>query len=173
MPFETTLQVEEASDRTWLLTAPLRYQGKFEEFVVPAGFTTDFATVPRLLTWLVPTAGKYTKAAVLHDWLLGQADITRCDADGIFRRTMRELGVSPLRRYVMWAAVRLAGGIGSCGAKDLARVAGLVLFVLPVALPGTVLVLAGLGAMWLVEAGVAGVAYFLRRTPRAPSFWWS
>jgi Protein of unknown function (DUF1353) len=33
--------------------------------------------------------------------------ISRIDADGIFRQSMRELGVPFLRRWIMWAAGRI------------------------------------------------------------------
>ena len=120
MPFTTPLTVEESPDRDgcWVLTSDLKYAGKKDSFVVPCGFETNFASVPRPLTWLVPASGVYSKAAVLHDWLCGEPTISRYDADGIFRRSMRELGVSDLRRYVMWSAVRLGAGLGSSGLAE-------------------------------------------------------
>jgi hypothetical protein len=114
MPFLTgEPAVRQDGDRTWKLLEPIEYQGKHETFRVSAGFETDFASVPRLVTWLVPTYGRYTKAAILHDYLcteshLGRFD--RADADGIFRRAMRELNVGFLRRWLMWVAVRFGGG---------------------------------------------------------------
>jgi len=113
MPFTGPVVVQEV-DRgdgsRWRLVEPLTYQGRDEPFVVPAGFETDFASVPRAFTWLIPRYGRYTKAAILHDFLSQQAAAGKfawVDADGIFRRTMRELGVPILRRWLMWAAVRL------------------------------------------------------------------
>ena len=114
MPFTGDVVVRElaAGDGSrWQLVEPLVYQGRDEEFVVPAGFTTDFASVPQSLTWLVPRYGRYTKAAILHDhlWrLCAEGRFAWADADGILRRAMRELGVPLLRRWLMWGAVRLA-----------------------------------------------------------------
>ncbi|MGY1804549.1 DUF1353 domain-containing protein [Blastococcus sp. SYSU D00922] len=51
----------------WALVDALVYQGRRDRFVVPAGFRTDFASVPRPVTWLVPRFGAYTLAAILHD----------------------------------------------------------------------------------------------------------
>ncbi|HEY4631862.1 MAG TPA: DUF1353 domain-containing protein [Blastococcus sp.] len=34
----------------WSLVDDLVYQGRWERFVIPAGFRTDFATVPRVVT---------------------------------------------------------------------------------------------------------------------------
>lgn len=115
MPFAGDVVVRElagADGSRWRLEEPLSYVGREETFVVPAGFVTDFASVPQALTWLVPRYGRYTKAAILHDhlWdLCRQGRFAWVDADGLLRRSMRELDVPFLRRWLMWGAVRLAG----------------------------------------------------------------
>jgi hypothetical protein len=111
VPFEPgSLTVSRVDANTWALVDELVYQGSWERFVVPAGFRTDFASVPRVVTWLVPRFGAYTLAAILHDWLCSEGirsgTVTSRDADGIFRRVMRESGVPVLRRWLMWAGVR-------------------------------------------------------------------
>lgn len=115
----------------WLLTEPLTWSGRFHGLVrqvdVPASpehpFSTDLASVPRSLTWLFPRYGKYTKAAVLHDYLCQNfrnapsvaSDafsllplVDRSDADEVFLLVMEELGVPWLRRRLMWGAVSWA-----------------------------------------------------------------
>jgi hypothetical protein len=111
MPFVPgSLTVTRVDDDRWALVDDLVYQGSWERFVVPAGFRTDFATVPRPVVWLVPRFGAYTLAAILHDWLCSEGirsgAVTSRQADGIFRRVMREAGVPVLRRWLMWAGVR-------------------------------------------------------------------
>ena len=111
MPFEPgSLTVSRVDAYTWSLVDPLVYQGRRQRFVVPAGFRTDFASVPRLVTWLIPRFGADTLAAILHDWLcregIRSGAVTPRQADGIFRRVMRESGVPVLRRWLMWAGVR-------------------------------------------------------------------
>ncbi len=54
---------------SWRTGLRLVYVGKHEVFVVPAGFRTDLASVPRVFTWLIPRYGIYTLAAILHDYL--------------------------------------------------------------------------------------------------------
>ncbi|MCV2491806.1 DUF1353 domain-containing protein [Geodermatophilus sp. YIM 151500] len=112
MPFVSdTLVVERVDERWWRTREPLVYLGRRDRFVVPAGLLTDFATVPRVVIWLIPQFGRYTMAAVLHDWLvtegLRSGVVTSRQADGIFRRVMREQGVPVVRRWLMWAGVRL------------------------------------------------------------------
>jgi hypothetical protein len=111
VPFEPgTLVVRRVGPNTWALVDDLVYQGRRQRFVVPAGFRTDFASVPRVVTWLVPRFGAYTLAAILHDWLcregIRSGAVSPPEADGIFRRVMRESGVRVLLRWMMWAGVR-------------------------------------------------------------------
>ena len=50
MPFtDGKVVVEEISDERWALVEPVTYEGNTETFVVPAGFETDFASVPRVV----------------------------------------------------------------------------------------------------------------------------
>jgi hypothetical protein len=123
---------------------------------VPAGFVTDFASVPGLFTWLVPRYGRFTKAAILHDFLCGEAKegrFIRSQADGIFRRVMRELGVGFIRRWVMWAAVRLGSG-WSVFQPNLWQFLLVLLIAAPTAafvLTPTVVILVALAVFWIVE----------------------
>jgi hypothetical protein len=155
MTFRTPLQAENISDENWKLLADLVYEGRDDDFRVPAGFITDFASVPAFMRGIIDDTGKWTKAAVVHDYLLtyrvphygvypgGDSIITSRDADGIFRRIMREESVPFLTRWVMWAGVRVASLFSSNRAYGrafladapkvaLAAVPALVLFV-PVA----------------------------------------
>ena len=81
----------------------------------PAAFASDLTSVPAALSWLVPTTGRHLPAALLHDGLtagadgppsyLAEAPVDRVAADRVFRSALRDLGVSRLRRGVMWAGV--------------------------------------------------------------------
>lgn len=110
--FITEVAVRGSGPGQWILLEPLTYEGRWDLFTVPAGFHTDFASVPRCLRSVVSETGTHTRAAVLHDYLVsGQADITAADADGIFRRVLREAGVNFPLRWLMWAAVRFGSGM--------------------------------------------------------------
>lgn len=79
-------------------------------FVVPKGFETDGATVPRLFWPIFPPVGQYFPAAVLHDYLLLERErlkLSRRQADDRFAKALKVLGVSPWRRRLMCGAVRL------------------------------------------------------------------
>lgn len=111
MPFVTRLAVTEAATAgRWELLEDLVYRGRAHLIVARAGFVTDFNSVPRPLWPLFPpTSADSTKAAVLHDMLYSTLLLSRRDADGVYRRAMKELGAPPWRRWVMWGAVRAFG----------------------------------------------------------------
>ena len=61
--------VEQVDDENWLTRAVLRYAGRDDVLTVPECSPTDFASVPRVFVWFLPRYGRYTKAAILHDYL--------------------------------------------------------------------------------------------------------
>lgn len=120
--FMTEVAVRGNGPGHWILLEPLVYEGKWDLFTVPAGFHTDFASVPRVLRSIVSETGVHTRAAVLHDYLL-HTDITAADADGIFRRVLREAGVGFILRNLMWAAVRFGSGMEDASRKEWLQMA--------------------------------------------------
>lgn len=78
---------------------------------VPRGFVTDFASVPRLLWTLLPPWGRYTAAAVVHDWLYFAQVTTRAEADWVFLELMRRGGVAWCVRWAMYSGVRAGGWV--------------------------------------------------------------
>lgn len=166
MPFSSDSQivVEQVSDRNWILLDRLLYEGKDEWFGVPVGYVTDFASVPRITSWLIPTYGDYTPAAILHDYLLTDelphGYVTSRDIDGIFRRVLRELGVPFTRRWMMWLGVRWGamfngkrrGGI----LPDVPKMLLLSLLFLPIILPGVVGVSISLVLNLMLETATSG-----------------
>jgi hypothetical protein len=89
------------------MARPLVYTGARDWFVVPKGFSTDFASVPSFCTWLIPVLGLWTLAAVVHDWLYSVQQVSAVDADGILRRICREEGVPTVLCWLIWTGVRL------------------------------------------------------------------
>lgn len=77
---------------------------------VPAGFETDFASVPRFFWRILPPIGSYKAAAVVHDFLYAAGSkVTRRLADAIFYEAMYAQGVSAWKRVAMYWAVRMFG----------------------------------------------------------------
>ena len=101
--------------KTWVLRKKFSYdvgiEGSGETIAVPAGFITDFASVPRPFWWLFPQWGKYGNAAVIHDYLYWIQDdkYPKQRADEIFLEGMLVLGVGKVTAKILYWAVRLAG----------------------------------------------------------------
>jgi len=99
--------------RRWKLVRSFTYhvgsKDSGRKVVVHRGFVTDFASVPRLLWWLISSWGRYGKAAVVHDYLYKYHVGTRREADGIFFEAMGVLNVRRWRKYPMYISVRLFG----------------------------------------------------------------
>lgn len=172
MAFNSELRVQQVGDFDWCLLEPLIYKGHSDTFIIKKDFVTDFASSPVEFQWLIPRSGRYTKAAVLHDFLWrtgGEPKVTRSDADGIFRRAMAELNVPFLRRWVMWAGVRWGSLRKSWfrdGPSDIPRV--LVITVAPgsLVIAGSLLVLPLLMSFLLCEYLTLLVLKALRKTSK-------
>lgn len=80
---------------------------------------TDFASIPRFMSWLVGRHGRHTAAALVHDQLVvpGMFFEDRKRADLSFREMMDALEVPPVLSRVMWAAVTLATRLGDRRAR--------------------------------------------------------
>jgi hypothetical protein len=147
-PRGSKVDVRQVDDQDWEVLRALAYHATSEDFEVPVGEHTDFASVPRVFVWFIPRYGRYTKAAILHDYLCSicvpAGRVSRIEADGIFRQAMRELGVPFLRRWIMWAAVRLGALTNQAGRKkwwkEAWRVALIAAVALPVVTPAAVVI---------------------------------
>lgn len=99
----------------WTLLTPLEYYSEIldERLEVPAGFVTDFASVPRVLFAWIIAAGHASWEAVIHDYLCRlRPDIPRRVADEIFLEAMESDGEPAWRRNLMYTAVRIGSKFG-------------------------------------------------------------
>ena len=86
--------------------------------VIPAGYVTDFASVPPLLWSLFPPIGKYNRAALIHDYLydcqfrqkqLGER-IARKFADEQFLHFANLVNPKGrIKHFIMYKMIRLFG----------------------------------------------------------------
>ncbi|WP_052354088.1 DUF1353 domain-containing protein [Flectobacillus major] len=86
--------------------------------LVPAGYVTDFASVPMLLWSFFPPIGKYNRAALVHDYLydlqykqkeLGE-QAARKFADEQFLYLANAINPqASIRHYIMYWMVRVFG----------------------------------------------------------------
>ena len=106
---------------TAVLQRPMSYQiGKTRDsIVVPAGFVTEFASIPRVLWSELSPVGEHRLAAIVHDYLYWFQPCEREETDNLLMIAMSQAGVSDLRRGAVYAGVR----IGSADAWNANRVA--------------------------------------------------
>ena len=113
--FVTTLKTDQIDRRTFTLLGDLVLADEDERVItVPAGYTTDFASIKVLhnaflfiLFALVSGYGNY--AATVHDWLYEHGPLSRKQADAVLYRALRAEGVARWRAWLFWAGVRLGG----------------------------------------------------------------
>jgi hypothetical protein len=101
-------------DKIWELDFSLEYQSDMiGKVVVPAGFQTDFASMPR---W-IPIASnallnKAHREGALHDYLYRKdcyPKVTRKQADDVFLEAMIARGKPWYVAHSMWLGVRIGG----------------------------------------------------------------
>ncbi len=103
----------------WVVESPLHVVYEDGEIIVPVGFETDLASIPRMFWSIVPPMGHYTEAAVVHDFLyrhgveftLYGKKATRKAADRLFRDLMKVSGVGFMTRNLLYVGVRIFGSI--------------------------------------------------------------
>jgi hypothetical protein len=127
--------VETTSDgrQVWFLHRPFGYRTLAgDTIIVPAGESTDLASVPQWARATAPPDGPWVRAAVIHDFLYRTsgtcvrwkgrpsgcsraAPYTRAEADHVLDEAMAALNIGWTSRWTFWSAVRVggAGGWGS------------------------------------------------------------
>jgi len=96
--------------RHWTVLQELHYlTAAGEMIVIPAGYVTDFATIPRFLWWLLPPTGRYEYAALVHDRLYGMHNRQRLECDRLFLAAMKASGVVFWQRWAIYWGVRAGG----------------------------------------------------------------
>jgi hypothetical protein len=78
---------------------------------IPAGFVTDFATVPRILWGIFPPIGRFNLAPVIHDFMYTYHNYNKKFADREFYNWLRYLcPENYVRNWLMYKAVCWFGG---------------------------------------------------------------
>jgi hypothetical protein len=92
-----------------------------ERIVVPKGFVTDFASIPReLWSFGLSPHGQYGRAAVIHDYLYWSQGCKREQADRLLVLAMKESNVGHWDTLAIYGGVDL-GGVGAWTANSEER----------------------------------------------------
>ena len=116
-----------ADNRQWMLAEDVIYTFGITRIsiTVPAGFVTDFASIPQALwSFGLSPNGRYSKAAVIHDFLYWYQPCSRAQADSILAVIMQESGASKAEAFEIYRGVHL-GSQSAWDQKTLDRRAGL------------------------------------------------
>jgi hypothetical protein len=154
------LKTEQIGDTHKLLEDVVYQDSEGKVWTVPKGYESDYASIPRALSWYYAKSGPYNLAAVVHDYLITdvlekQHAIESNRVDEIFKEAMADLDIPKARQWVMWAGVRL-GAIGNKkrrkgSLKTLPKVALIVLLALPVVGDTSLMVQIKLLMLWFVS----------------------
>ena len=103
-------EIVENSDIIWQLTKPLIYRSELLNriIVVPKGFQTDLATVPRVPIIYSLWGHRAHREAVVHDYLCRTGipfEITVWKANSVFLEAMGSTGKPAYIKYPMYAGV--------------------------------------------------------------------
>jgi hypothetical protein len=96
----------------WTLDRAYTRMTDIGPIVVPKGFETDLASTPRQVWRAFPRWGRWSGAAIVHDYLYRTQPpgVSRLKADAIFHRLMREDRVLHGISDVIFRMVRRFGG---------------------------------------------------------------
>jgi Protein of unknown function (DUF1353) len=99
-------------NKAWVTVRELRYVvgESGDAIVVPAGFVTDFASIPEALwSFGLSPHGQYSRAALIHDYLYWSQGCSREQADRLMLIAMKESRVTKIDEAAIYAAVRTFG----------------------------------------------------------------
>ena len=101
MKFYSSVVISPLPDHSYVLERAYRYR----DVVVPRGFVTNGADIPRVF-WSIypPNRSDYLPAVIVHDYLCSVGEYDK--ADRYFREILVALGVSSFDVFVLWGGVR-------------------------------------------------------------------
>lgn len=97
----------------WRVYAPIVYYSDLVGvIIVPSGFVTDFASVPRIALSYLLVGNTAHAAAIVHDYLYRKDSIplvSKEKADAVFKEAMRTTKIPLWRQKILYAGVRFGG----------------------------------------------------------------
>lgn len=90
------------------------FRDRHRSFVIPRGFVSDGASIPRILWPIYPRFGLYTNASFGHDYAYASKIMSKAHADELFLSRMEMDGVRWSQRHVFYHAVSWFGDPENC-----------------------------------------------------------
>lgn len=111
-PPESVPVLADGDQEYWVLMTDMLWEigDSGQRLVIPAGFVTDFASIPKILwsTGLTPT-GRYGRAAIIHDFLYWAQGCSREQSDRLLVIAMKESGVGTIEENLIYSGVSIGG----------------------------------------------------------------
>jgi len=92
----------------FMVAHPLRYEtpDRRHSIVVPVGFVTDLASIPKPLWWWQSPHEGTLAPAILHDYLYWEQSCTKDEADAVMYLAMHDIGLAGLRAEAVYRGIR-------------------------------------------------------------------
>ena len=122
---EGGLHLYRFSDEIYAITKPISWipnpgsAKNLKQVEVPAGFITDFASVPKIFWSILPRDGVYVYPAIIHDYMYWMQDGTRDLADETLREGMQDFKIDTVSINAIYWGVRAGGGSAWTGNAKL------------------------------------------------------
>lgn len=112
--FLNKLKMTPINDDEFELLDDFVWQCNENTIIIPKGFVTDLASVPKLVRFLpyLDPLGKNKEPAVLHDYLYSKQIVTRKQADKLFRKALKIEKIPSFWAGVHYVGVRVGGRFG-------------------------------------------------------------
>lgn len=110
---DSPLKMQRFSDPIYILLDSIIWkpnvdQVGFPEIIVPRGFVTDLASIPRIFWSILRPDADYAYAAIIHDFLYWQQRLSKNKADTILKMSMEDFQLSkPIVASIYYAVVIL------------------------------------------------------------------
>lgn len=104
--------VQDDESGVWELQAPLSFYSAVNDktFIAPAGFRTDFCSVPRVPIAYTLLGDRARRSGTLHDLLYTTHEVDRLAADNVLKEMLLLDGVDECEAQAFYLGVRLGGG---------------------------------------------------------------
>lgn len=95
----------------------ITFRGQTFQILIPKGFKTNFASVPKKFRNVISNVGKYNKDYLVHDWLYNKyvdvklfgKSFTKSDADVLLREMLKFDGMGLVDRNLVYYSVKWFG----------------------------------------------------------------
>lgn len=105
-----TFHVSGTDGHIWTLDCSVQYTCKDGTVItIPAGATSDGASVPAVFWNIIPPFGSYWRAAFLHDYLYRCTTMPKEQCDLIFKEAMLECNTNLVEVETIYEAVKNFG----------------------------------------------------------------